>query len=150
MSVMRATVDYRALNAATLPSPLPLPTFESLVETLGAAKAACFAVLDLSNGYFQIPLDPAAQPFFSVSTDRDVFQPTRLMQGGRTAVGAFQATLSLVLGDLLRAQACLLYVDDILILGCDESVLVHNLLLVLTRLFFIFYTHAFQGTHTRS
>ena len=50
----RLVVDYRALNAATVPDAHPLPLIEE--ETAKRAKGKLFTVLDLRHGFHQMPL----------------------------------------------------------------------------------------------
>ena len=50
----RLVVDYRALNAATVPDAHPLPLIEK--EIAARAKGKLFTVLDLRHGFHQMPL----------------------------------------------------------------------------------------------
>ena len=50
----RLVVDYRALNAATVPDAHPLPLIEK--EIAVRAKGKLFTVLDLRHGFHQMPL----------------------------------------------------------------------------------------------
>ena len=50
----RLVVDYRALNAATVPDAHPLPLIEK--EIAARAKGGLFTVLDLRHGFRQMPL----------------------------------------------------------------------------------------------
>ena len=47
-------MDYRALNAATVPDAHPLPLIEE--EIANRAKGKLFTVLDLRHGFHQMPL----------------------------------------------------------------------------------------------
>ncbi|GFT43348.1 retrovirus-related Pol polyprotein from transposon 17.6 [Trichonephila clavipes] len=55
----RPCVDYRRLNEITQAEFFPLPNMEEVVEKVSAAPYV--TVMDLSKGYFQIPLTPTAQ-----------------------------------------------------------------------------------------
>ncbi|CAM4680917.1 unnamed protein product [Lepidochelys kempii] len=52
-------VDYRKLNAVTHPDNYPMPRTDELLEKLG--RAQFISTLDLTKGYWQIPLDESAK-----------------------------------------------------------------------------------------
>ena len=70
----RPYVDYRALNAKTRVKFFPLPHIEEVVEKV--SSASYITVMDLTKGYFQIPMSERARryatfvsPFGSFFTD---------------------------------------------------------------------------------
>jgi len=128
----RLTVDLRAVNSCTVPIWFPLPRLETFASVIAGNKF--FGTLDLFNGYWQLPLHPDSQEFFSILTDAGIWTPNRLIQGSRNAAGPFQAIVAEVLGEDLLNKGCILYIDDILVMGATEEMFVRNWLLVLTRL----------------
>ncbi|GFY31184.1 retrovirus-related Pol polyprotein from transposon 297 [Trichonephila clavipes] len=62
----RPCVDYRRLNEITRAEFFPLPNMEEIVEKVSAAPYV--TVMDLSKGYFQIPLTPRAQRYAAFAT----------------------------------------------------------------------------------
>ncbi|GFW79268.1 retrovirus-related Pol polyprotein from transposon 412 [Trichonephila clavipes] len=62
----RPCVDYRRLNEITRAEIFPLPKMEKIVEKVSAAPYV--TVMDLSKGYFQIPLTPRAQRYAALVT----------------------------------------------------------------------------------
>ncbi|CAM4658509.1 unnamed protein product [Caretta caretta] len=52
-------VDYRKLNAVTRPDNYPMPRTDDLLEKLGWAQF--ISTLDLTKGYWQVPLDESAK-----------------------------------------------------------------------------------------
>ncbi|GFU48767.1 retrovirus-related Pol polyprotein from transposon 412 [Trichonephila clavipes] len=52
----RPCIDYRRLNKVTRTEFFPLPNIEELLEKVSAAKY--ISILDLTRGYWQIPLSP--------------------------------------------------------------------------------------------
>ncbi|XP_074810076.1 uncharacterized protein LOC141988141 [Natator depressus] len=56
---IRFCVDYRKLNAVTRPDNYPMPRTDELLEKLG--RAQFISTLDLTKGYWQVPLDESAK-----------------------------------------------------------------------------------------
>ena len=54
----RMCVDYRRLNAVSVPDVFPLPRIDDSLDALGDAKL--FTTLDLASGYWQVGLTPDA------------------------------------------------------------------------------------------
>ena len=92
-----------------------------------------FGMLDLFNGYWQLPLDKESQQYFSIVTDHGTWTPTRLIQGSKNAAGPFQAVITQVVGDLLH-RGCLVYIDDILVYGRTEEEFIRNWITVIEAL----------------
>ncbi|GFS81927.1 hypothetical protein TNCV_2497141 [Trichonephila clavipes] len=72
----RACIDYRRLNKVTRTEFFSLPNIEELLEKVSAAKY--ISILDLTRGYWQIPLSPRAQKYASFVTAFETFKPLRL------------------------------------------------------------------------
>ncbi|GFU33140.1 retrovirus-related Pol polyprotein from transposon 17.6 [Trichonephila clavipes] len=62
----RPCIDYRKLNGIIRTEYFPLPNIEQRVEKVSAAKF--ITVLDLSKGYWQIPLSKTAQRYAAFCT----------------------------------------------------------------------------------
>ncbi len=56
----RMCIDYRRLNKLTKPDPFPMPRVEDLLDRLG--RSAYISTLDLSKGYYQIPVHKESIP----------------------------------------------------------------------------------------
>ncbi|GFX55522.1 retrovirus-related Pol polyprotein from transposon 17.6 [Trichonephila clavipes] len=69
----RPCIDYRRLNKVTRTQFFPLPNIEELLEKVSAAKY--ISILDLTRGYWQIPLSPRAQRYASFVTTFGTFKP---------------------------------------------------------------------------
>jgi hypothetical protein len=135
----RLTVDLRAVNSATVPMRYPLPRLETFLSIVAGKKF--FGTMDLFSGYWQLPLHEDSQQFFSILTDVGIWTPNRLIQGSRNAAGPFQAAVAEAIGDDLMNKACVLYIDDILIIGDTEEEFVDNWIRVVERL------HAIPRNH---
>ncbi|GFU48130.1 retrovirus-related Pol polyprotein from transposon 297 [Trichonephila clavipes] len=75
----RPFVDYRRLNEITRAEFFPLPNMEEIVEKVSAAPYV--TVMDLSKGYFQIPLTPRAQRYAAFVTPFGTYIPKKMMFG---------------------------------------------------------------------
>lgn len=56
----RFCVDYRRLNEVTVPDAFPMPRIDDLIDKVGQAKF--LTKIDLSKGYWQVPMDEEAIP----------------------------------------------------------------------------------------
>ncbi|GFU46134.1 retrovirus-related Pol polyprotein from transposon 17.6 [Trichonephila clavipes] len=72
----RRCVDYRRLNEITRAEFFPLPNMEEIVEKVSAAPYV--TVMDLSKGYFQIPL---TQRYAAFVTPFGTYIPKKMMFG---------------------------------------------------------------------
>ncbi|MCG8035188.1 MAG: DDE-type integrase/transposase/recombinase [Candidatus Thiodiazotropha taylori] len=113
---LRYCIDYRALNAKTVKDNYSLPLIDDCLDSLYGKKLFC--VLDLSSGYYQIPLEISARKKTSFNTRFGSFQWTRLAMGLCTAPATFQRAMQLVLRGLTWEEV-IVYLDDIIVLGTD-------------------------------
>ncbi|GFT57827.1 retrovirus-related Pol polyprotein from transposon 297 [Trichonephila clavipes] len=107
----RPCVDYRRLNEITRAEFFPLPNMEEIVEKVSAAPYV--TVMDLSKGYFQIPLTPRAQRYAAFATPFGTYIPKKMMFGLVCAPYYFCKLMAQVLEGL--EQFALPYIDDIAI-----------------------------------
>ena len=107
----------------------PLPCIETIFSKVSGAKY--FAKIDLSNAYWQIPLDRKSQEVCTVNTTRGLFRVTRLQQGLKNAAAIFQQSIEEVLKGL---PGCVAYQDDILLYGVTEAELKKRYNAVMERL----------------
>ncbi|GFW17647.1 retrovirus-related Pol polyprotein from transposon 17.6 [Trichonephila clavipes] len=107
----RPCIDYRRLNKVTRTQFFPLPNIEELLEKVSAAKY--ISILDLTRGYWQIPLSPRAQRYASFVTTFGTFKPLRLPFGLKNAPYCFRRLMA----NLLRncEDFAVPYLDDIAI-----------------------------------
>ena len=111
---IRMCVDYRALNAKTARPIFPIPSSEELFDTIGGAKF--FSTLDLSSGYYQVPLNEKDIEKTAFSTKYGQFEFTRMPFGLCSAPATFQKLMNMIL-QKENWLNCVVYLDDVLIFG---------------------------------
>ena len=50
-------MDFRSLNTQTKSMGWPIPNIKDMINKIGSKRAKWFAVLDLTSGYHQAPID---------------------------------------------------------------------------------------------
>ena len=130
----RFCVDYRYLNQLTKSMGWPLPNIKQMLERIGSRRAKYFAVLDLTQGYFQAAISKKSRELTAFRTAEGLYQWTRLPMGLKGAPAYFQhAMQNTVLGDILY-KICEVYLDDIIVFANTEEELLQNLEEVFSRL----------------
>ena len=98
-SSLRICVDYRKLNNVTLFDAYPAPRIDELFEQL-----------DMSKGYFQVPLSPQSHKISAFVTPLGLYEFTVMPFGMKTSAATFLRLLDKLLNDLENTVA---YFDDI-------------------------------------
>ncbi len=110
----RLVVDYRKLNDCTRKDAFPIPLIEECLDAL--AGNMWFSTLDMSSGYWQIPLNPEDSHKTAFITKYGLFEYVRMAQGLCGAPATYQRAMNLVLRGLLW-KSNLAYMDDVICLG---------------------------------
>ncbi|GFS49092.1 hypothetical protein TNCV_2409691 [Trichonephila clavipes] len=107
----RPCIDYRKLNEVIRTQFYPLPNIEHRIETVATAKY--ITLLDLTKGYWQIPLTPKAQRLAAFTTSFGTYRPLRMPFGLKNAPYDF----SRLMAELLQGceKFSLPYLDDVAI-----------------------------------
>lgn len=108
----RMAIDYRRLNAATIPITEPIPLPEVMFAHLQGARI--FSKMDLLKGFWQIPVKKGSRPYLAFATPLGLKQPKRMPFGIRNAPAVFQREMQRILKDRLY-KGVMVYIDDILI-----------------------------------
>ena len=128
---LRFCVNYHKVSAITRKDAYPLPLVDDTLDTLACCK--CFTTLDLVSGYWQVEVDKKDREKTAFTTPDGLFEFTKMPFGLCNAPATFQRLMDLVLAGL-QWNNCLVYLDDILIIGKTFDDHLHNLSLVFDRI----------------
>ena len=128
---LRFCIDYRKVNAVTRKDAYPLPRVDDILDTLSSCK--WFTTLDLLSGYWQVEVDPNDREKTAFTTYDGLFEFLKMPFGLCNAPATFQRLMDLVLAGLQWSN-CLVYLDDVLIIGRTFREHLNNLELVFDRL----------------
>ena len=121
--------DYRRLNNITVGDHYPLPNISDVTSYLEGSRI--FSKLDLTKGYYQIPMAPEDIPKTAVTTPFGTFTFNYSCFGLRNAGATFQRMMDEILGDL---PFCTVYIDDILVFSSSVKEHLEHLHIILQRL----------------
>ena len=107
---VRICGDYRKINAVIDFEAEPMADPEVIFSKL--ANSVYFSKLDLTRGFFQLPLHPKSRKYTAFATPDGVKQYTVLPFGLTTSPAAFNRVMRKVLKDIENVE---IFVDDILI-----------------------------------
>jgi hypothetical protein len=110
MNLCIPRTDFRRLNAQINRKPFPLPKISDNLRKLSGFKYA--TAIDLSMGYYHIPLDLEAQKLCTNILPWGKYQYKRLPMGVKTSPDIFQRIMYELLGYIPNIQV---YIDDKLI-----------------------------------
>ena len=111
---LRFCVDYRRLNSVSESDAYPMPRIDELIDHLGQAKY--ITTLDLTRGYWQVPLAGSAKAKTAFATPFGLFQFNVMPFGLQGAPATFQRLMDRVTRGMEEFAAA--YLDD-LVIHCD-------------------------------
>ena len=129
--MMRFCVDYRKVNSITRKDAYPLPRIDATLDTLAGSQ--WFSTLDLLSGYWQVEVEETDREKTAFCTTGSLFQFRVMAFGLCNAPTTFQRLMDLVLAGLQWSR-CLVYIDDVIIVGNSFQEYLRNLQEVLQRL----------------
>ena len=121
---IRLCVDYRKLNAITARPIFPIPASKELFDSL--AGNVIFSSLDLSMGYHQLKMNKNDIEKTAFTTKSGQWQYTKMPFGLCAAPASFQKIMSSILRNFAW-KSCIIYLDDILIVGRSFEEHIQNL-----------------------
>ena len=93
--------------------PYQMPRMEVLRQKM--AKAKIFSTIDLTKGYYQVPMDPRDKHKTSFIKEFGKFQFLVMPFGLKNAPSTFQRMMDNILRDMTSFSRC--YIDDIVFIG---------------------------------
>ena len=95
---VRPVVDYRALNKLCQVDAFPIPKVDDCLDSLSGAKL--FSTVDMTSGYFQVPVKASDIPKTAFITKQGLFEFTSMPQGLTNSSATFQRVMQLALNGL--------------------------------------------------
>ena len=108
----RYLTDFRKINERCNKVVYPLPRIEDSLQKLDNPRF--FTSLDLTKGFWQIPIHPEERKYFAFSTENMHLEYLVAPMGAKNAPSALSALMQLVLRGL-PPQHVISYLDDILV-----------------------------------
>ena len=92
---LRLVIYYRQLNKQTIKSCWPIPSIEEIFDSL---EGSCyFSTIDMSWGFYQLPMEEASQDYTAFSTPFGSFKWLRMPVGLTGSPNTFQSLREKVL-----------------------------------------------------
>ena len=108
---VRLCVDYRRVNGITMDEQFYMPRVDEVLESIGQAKVK--SKLDLSKGYYQIPMEEDSVEKTAFNCHRGRFEFVRTPFGLKNAPATFQTLMTKVLDPCKEFASP--YMDDVII-----------------------------------
>ncbi len=128
---IRPIIDLRGLNSACIYGRWSIPSVQSVIDMIAERKGQIFSVLDLRQGYFQIPLHKDSRPLCGFHFNNKGYRFKVCPQGIAQAPAQFTKIMATVLKDHL-GKCATAYLDDILVFSKNKEQHLNDLDGVLT------------------
>lgn len=108
----RFCIDYRKLNAVTVPDYQPIPRIDDVLDSLG--KSTYFSTLDITSGYWHVKMHPEDIPKTAFVTRTGHYEWLVMPFGLRNAPATFERAVKSILAKHRLAHVTN-YFDDIVV-----------------------------------
>ena len=108
---LRMCVDYRRLNSVSEADTHPMPRIDDLIDRLRDARY--ISALDLTQGYWQVPVAPQACSRTASTTPFGLYQFTVMPFGLQGAPATFQRMMDMLLKGIREYAE--VYLDDLVV-----------------------------------
>ena len=131
---LRIVLDYRQVNAKSVPANYRLPMIQESLDELGRVKPEVFSQLDLRSGFHNVYVKKEDRPVTAFHVpNMGQFQWVRAPFGLRNTPLTFQRLMDIVFRDMVPAKL-LLYIDDLLCKASSHDEMLQTLHECFTRL----------------
>ena len=120
----RFCVDYRRLNAINKMDAFPLPRVDDTLDMLSQTRY--FSMLDLAARYWQVKMDMDSQEKTAFNTCSGHYEFCVMPFGLCNGPSTFQRLMESVLMGLSRSS-CMVYLDDVMVIGRNLTEHLENL-----------------------
>ena len=114
---MRPCIDLRKLNEITVSDHYPLPKVQDALDIVGGRSY--YSKIDLSKGFWQLPLDEEASKKCGMITENKVYQCLTMPFGWKNAPSAFMRAMSVIFEGL--EDVVYFYMDDIVVMTREDD-----------------------------
>jgi len=109
--------DYRKLNEKIVRDNFPMVQMDSVIEKLQGAMV--FTTLDLTNGYFHVPVAEKSQKYTAFVTQNGQYEFRFVPFGISNSPAVFMRFIMSVMRELIQKGDAVVYMDDIIIPSID-------------------------------
>ena len=127
---LRLVFDYRQLTKQAIKSRWPILSIKEIFDTLEGS--AYFTSIDVSSGFYQVPMEETSQDYTAFSTPFGSFKWLRKPMGLTGRPPIYQCLVEKVLVGLTW-KLCVPYLDDIVIFSSTPEEHLERLRLVFER-----------------